>query len=62
MKIRKGRGIVCSHCARKFWGGGTTRVMLSICFHFCGRCWGTKREACVDQMYSVTNRAGVVNA
>ena len=52
------RPILCDKCSRIFRGGGMTRVMRKIMFHFCPRCW-RDREACEMYMRAVTERAKI---
>lgn len=60
--MKRGRGIVCSNCARKFWGGGTSRVCFSVLFQFCGPCWRQRRQDCHTFMSKASARREVGHA
>jgi hypothetical protein len=52
---KQGRAIKCSHCSRVFHGRGTSRVFRSVLFHFCAKCWLTRRAAYEAQAVAVAS-------
>jgi len=57
---KQGRAIKCSHCSRVFRGKGTSRVFCFVLFHFCPKCWLTRRAACEAQAVAVATPEAAV--